>query len=236
MVMKLAFTALLMSTVMAQGDSSQTGAAALKESLAQNQAKLRAYSWIETTQVSLKGEVKKQEEKQCYYGADGKVQKTPVAGAPTPQAKQSGGGGGRRGGRLKEKVVENKVDEMKDYMEKVVALVHEYVPPDPQKIQAAQSAGNVSAQPSGATLNLSVKDYVKAGDLLAIGLDAAAKQLSSYNVKSFVEKPKDDDVNLSVTFGKLQDGTSYPQQIVLDVTAKKIQVKVTNSGYKKTGS
>jgi hypothetical protein len=234
--MKLAFTVLLASAVMAQVDQSQSGAAALKESLAQNQAKLRTYSWIESTQVSLKGEVKKQEEKQCYYGADGKVQKTPIGAAPAPAAQQQQSGGGRRGGRAKEKIVENKVDEMKDYMAKVVALVHEYVPPDPQKIQAAQAAGNLSTQPSGSTLNLSVKNYVKPGDLLAIGFDSTAKQLSSYNVQSFVEKPKDDDVKLAVTFATLQDGTSYPQQILLDVTAKKIQVKVTNSGYKKTGS
>jgi hypothetical protein len=36
-----------------------------------------------------------------------------------------------------------------------------------------------------------------------------------------------------VQFDKLPDGTSYPQQTVLDVAAKKIQVKVTNSGYAK---
>ena len=59
-------------------------------------------------------------------------------------------------------------------------------------------------------------------------------KLTSFNVKSYVEKPKDDDVTLAVTFGRLADGTSYPEQTVLDATAKKIQVKVTNSGYKKT--
>lgn len=237
MAMKLAFTVLFASAVMAQ-EAGQNPAAALKESLAQNQATLRAYSWIETTQVSVKGEVKKQEQKQCYYGADGKVQKTAIEGAPAsaPPQKQSGGSGGRRGGRVKEKVVENKIEGTKDYVEKVVALVHQYVPPDPQKIQAAQSSGNVSKEPSGAVLNVSVKDYLKPGDMLAIGLDTTAKQLTSYKVQSYVEKPKDDDVKLDVMFGKLQDGTSYPQQIVLDVVAKKIQVKVNNSGYKKAGS
>jgi 23S rRNA pseudoU1915 N3-methylase RlmH len=235
MTLKLALTLLLASAGMAQVDSQNT-AAALKESLAQNQARLRTYSWIETTQISLKGEVKKQEEKQCYYGADGKVQKTPAAGAPASAPPQKQAGGGRRGGKMKERVVENKVDDMKEYMERVAALVHEYVPPDPQKIQAAQAAGTVSAQPSGNAMNLSVKNYFKPGDLLAIGFDTTAKQLSSYRVQSFVEKAKEDDVTLSVTFGSLQDGTSYPQQVLLDVTAKKIQVKVTNSGYKKTGS
>src|SRR5262245_48406341 len=64
----------------AQAPSPQEQTAALKQSLAANQAALRQYAWIETTTVTVKGEVKKQEEKQCYYGADGKVQKTPIPG------------------------------------------------------------------------------------------------------------------------------------------------------------
>ena len=235
MTMNAAVAVVGAAILLAQADTAQNSAA-VKESLAQNQARLRTYTWVETTQVSLKGEVKKQEQKQCFYGADGKVQKTPIGAAPAAPAKPSAGGGGRRGGRVKEKVVENKVDDMKDYMERVVALVHQYVPPDPQKIQDAQTAGNLSAQPAGAVMNLSIKNYLKPGDLVAIGFDTQGKQLSSYNVQSFVEKPKEDDVKLAVTFGRLEDGTSYPQQIVLDATAKKIQVKVTNSGYKKAGS
>jgi hypothetical protein len=234
MTTHLILSFLLAGALLAQSAAPQGGAAALKESLAQNQLKLRTYAWVETTQVSVKGEVKKQEQKQCYYGADGKIQKTPMAAAAPAQPQQSSGG--RRGGRLAQTVVENKVEDIKDYLEQVAALVHQYVPPDPQKIDAAQSAGNVSTTPSGTTLNLRVTNYLKTGDVLAIGLDTAAKQLSSYRVESFVEKPKDDDVNLTVTFGRLDDGTSYPQRIVLDVKAKQIQVTVTNSGYKKNGA
>jgi len=235
MTVNVALAAVVSGVLMTQADTAQSSAAAVKESLAQNQARLRTYTWVETTQVSLKGEVKKQEQKQCLYGADGKVQKTPIGGGAPAAAKQPAGGGGRRGGRVKEKIVENKVDDLKDYLERVVALVHEYVPPDPQKLQEAQAAGNLSAEPAGAMVNLSIKNYLKPGDLVAIGFDKQAKLLSSYHVQSFVEKPKDDDVKLAVTFGRLEDGTSYPQQIVLDATAKKVQVKVTNSGYKKAG-
>jgi hypothetical protein len=224
----LAITALVM-----QAGPSQNGTAELKASLAQNQTVLRQYTWIETTETRVKGEVKKQEQKQCYYGADGKVQKTPLPGAsaPPPQPAEPGG----RGGRLKKKIVENKVDELKDYMGQVAALVHEYVPPDPQKVQAAEAAGNVSAQPASGALKLDVKNYAKPGDDLAIGFDTASKTLTSYSVSSYVQKPKDDDVTMVVTFGKLADGTSYPKSIVLDVKAKKIQVTVTNSGYRKSG-
>jgi hypothetical protein len=236
--MKIWFPLLLAAAFLAQAAPPEDRAAALKESLAQNQAALRKYSWIETTQISLKGEVKKQEQKQCSYGADGKVTKTPMPGASpaAAQPQQKASEGGKRGGRLKQQIVENKVEDMKEYFERVSALVQEYVPPDSQKIQAAQAAGNVSTKPAGNGVTLNVKDYLKPGDALAIGFDPAAKQLTSYSVHSFVDKPKEDDVDLLVTFGKLEDGTSYPQKTVLNVKAKKIDVTVTNSGYKKTGA
>ena len=177
--------------------------------------------------------MKKKEQKQCSYGPDGKVQKVPIPGQAAPQQAQEKGGGGRRGGRLKQEVVENKVEDLKEYMEQAAALVHQYVPPDPQKIQAAQGAGNVSVQPAGGVTTLNVKSYLKPGDSLALGFDPAAKAMRSYAVQSYVEKPKDDDLSLTVKFNSLPDGTTYPETVVLDVTAKKVVVNITNSGYKK---
>ena len=227
------FPVALISFAAAQAPEDRS--AAIKEALARNQTALRQYSWIETTTISLKGEVKKQEQKQCFYGADGKVQKTPLPGQAAPQQQEKGGGGGRRGGRLKQAIVENKVEELKDYMEKAAALVHQYVPPDPQKLQEAQKAGNVAVQPAGGVTTLSVKSYVKSGDSLTLGFDPAAKAMRSYAVQSYVEKPKDDDLTLSVKFNSLPDGTTYPETIVLNVAAKNVVVNVTNSGYKKAG-
>lgn len=220
----------LVSVTLAQAPEDRS--AAIKEALAKNQAALRQYTWIETTTISLKGEVKKKEQKQCSYGPDGKVQKVPIPGQAAPQQAQEKGGG-RRGGRLKKEIVENKVEELKEYMEEAAALVHQYVPPDPQKIQAAQSAGNVSVQPAGGVTTLNVKSYVKPGDSLALGFDPTAKAMRSYAVQSYVEKPKDDDLTLTVKFNSLPDGTTYPETVVLDVTAKKVVVNITNSGYKK---
>ncbi len=226
--------------VMAQeGDAAsarQEKVAALKQSLAKNQASLKTYYWTETTQISLKGEVKKQEQKQCQYGPDGKVEKTPVPGSEAPSEAQQQAGGRRRGGLLKKEIVEKKTDEMKDYMQQVAALVHQYVPPDPQKIQAAQTAGNVAIQSGQPGLvTLTIKNYLKDGDSVALGFDSAAKKIRSYDVSSYLQSPKDDPVKLAVSFASLPDGTNFAQQSVIDAPAKKIQVKVTNSGYKKPG-
>lgn len=213
----------------------QEKVAALKQSLAENQAALKQYSWIETTEISLKGEVKKQEQKQCSYGADGKVQKTPMQGADAPaQPQQEPSRGRRRGALIKKEIVEHKVGEMKDYMERVAALIHEYAPPNPQKIQAAQAAGNISVQPGGVT-TINIKDYLKPGDSLVLGFDSAAKKIRSYNVQSYLDNPQDDAVKLTVTFASLSDGTNYVQRSVLDAPGKKIQVATTNSGHKKAG-
>jgi hypothetical protein len=214
----------------------QEKVAAFKESLAQNQAALKAYTWTEGTEISLKGEVKKQEQKKCSYGPDGKVQKTPVGGQSEQKQQQESKGGGRRGGgAVKKAVVKNKVEDLKDYMEKAAALIQEYVPPDPQKIQAAAAAGRVSAQPGQGVTALTIKDYLKAGDSVIVGLDPSAKQIRSFKVQSYLDDPKDDAVNLAVTFANLPDGTNYPQQTVLDVVKKQVKVKVTNSGYAKAG-
>jgi hypothetical protein len=243
-VSSTAVLALMGLSTLTQAQSDTAGATAdkqqsvglVKESMAKNQAALKQYTWTETTKISLKGEVKKTEQNQCQYGPDGKVQKTPIQDAAGSQpAQQESGGGGRRGGALKKEVVEKKVDELKDYMQQVQALVHDYVPPDRQKIQAAQTAGNVSVAPAGGTADLTIKNYEKQGDSVALGFDTSAKKIRSYNVNSYLDNPKDDPVTLAVTFASLPDGTNYAQQTVLNAPAKNIQVTTTNSDYKKLG-
>jgi hypothetical protein len=212
--------------------------AAIKESLAKNKTALKQYTWTETTQISMKGEVKKQTQKQCQYGPDGKVQKTPIGGEEAQQSQppqQESGGRRRGGGLVKKEVAKKKVDELKDYVEQVGELVKEYVPPDPQKIQAAQTAGNVSVQaPAGGSgPGISIKNYAKEGDSVDLGLNSTTKKISSYNVHSYLDNPKDNPVSLAVTFSSLPDGTNYAQQTLLDMPSKKMQVKITNSDYKK---
>ncbi|HXK07446.1 MAG TPA: hypothetical protein VMS37_33940 [Verrucomicrobiae bacterium] len=204
----------------------------LKQSLAANQKAIRQYTWTETTQISLKGEVKKTERKECRYSTDGQVIKTSLGDAAPPPAQQ--GGGRRRGGALKERVVEKKVDEMKDYMEDVAALVKQYVPPEPEKIQAAVQNGKAALNKESAPgiAELAFTDYVIPGDKLALSFNTEAKQLAAVNVDSYLGKEKD-TVTLAVRFAALSDGVNYPAQTVLVAKAKQIQVTITNSGYSK---
>jgi hypothetical protein len=205
--------------------------AALKKNMAQSQAQLRKYEWVETTIVSHKGEEKRRKEERCYYGADGTLQKLPVGDQPQ-QASQ--GGGGRRG-RLKEHVVDKKKDEIQQYMEKAVALVKQYVPPNPKAIDAAKSAGNVAVRPGQAgRVRLEITNYLKSGDMMAIDVDATANRLLGVSVNTYMDSPSD-AVTLAVQFATLNDGTTYTGQTTLDAKAKEMQVVIQNTGYRPMG-
>ena len=123
------------------GAELQQKLAAVKQSVAENQQRLHQYQWTETTQLTLKGDAKPPSQSLCQYGPDGTVQKTPLTAPPPPPS----------GGRMKQRIVEKKTGEMKDYMGQVKTLLAMYVPPDGQKMQQAFQAGKVSLNPAPAS-------------------------------------------------------------------------------------
>ena len=193
---------------------------AFQQALAQNQKRLRQYRWVETTIISLKGEEKSRSVKQCFYGPDGKVQKQ-VISAPPPQ-KMPGG--------LRGKIAANKKEEVTDYMNRAVNLVHQYIPPNPELIQGARASGNVSLTPGPAGLRLDLRNFLKPNDLFSLTVDTKSLSILKANVNSYMDDPKD-VVTLNVTFAFLPNGVDYPGNIVLQAPEKKIQVVVQNSNY-----
>jgi hypothetical protein len=189
----------------------------VKQSIAQNQARLKQYAWTETKEIRLKGEVKKREQNNCFY-SPGKVQKTPIGDAPPPK--------GRRG--IKGKIVANKIDEMKDYMDRVSSLLRRYIPPDPQTMQAALQSGKVTLEPAGGAIVFN--SYAKPGDKVTLTFDRETKKIRSFAVATYLDDPND-TVTVNTRFSILPDGTNFVEESVLDASAKQIQINTTNFGY-----
>ena len=207
-----------------QNPQLQEKLAAVKQSMAENKQKLRQYQWTETTQLTLKGDAKPPTKNSCLYGPDGQVQKTPIG--PPPEQPS--------GGRMKQKIIAKKTGEMKDYMQDVKTLLNMYVPPDPQKMQAAYQAGKLSLNPVPGAMNLVFTDYAQPGDKMTLTFDTAAKKITALNISTYMGQEKD-AVKLQVQMGSLPDGTNYVQQTVLSATAKELVVTTTNSNYQKLG-
>ena len=226
----LLVVALLATPALAQMGGGQGGGglqqklAALKQSAAQNKQKLHQYQWVETQTLTLKGEQKPPKSNLCSYGPNGQIQKVPI---DQQQAQQSG-----RQGRLKQRVIEKKTEEMQDYMQQVKAVISMYVPPEAQLMEKAFQAHNVSIVPGGGAAQLVFKNYAQPGDQMTIAFDTASKKIQTLNVNTYLGDDKD-AITLAVQFASLPDGTNYAAQTVLNAPSKQISVTTTNTNYSK---
>jgi hypothetical protein len=197
--------------------------AAVKQAAAANQQALRSYTWLEKTELSIKGEVKATKVDSCRYGADGKVQKTPVVQPPPPEKKRG----------LKGKIVAKKTGEMKEELEASAALVQRYVPPAPDRLQVVINAGTASLGQAGPEMvAFTFPGYAKQGDALKITFDKAITALRQIDVKTWLEKPEE-VVTLHVAMQSLPDGLSSPGSIVLTIASSQMEVRITKSNYQK---
>jgi len=213
------------NSAVAQEESATARFAALKQLLAESQTKLKAYEWIETTVVSMKGEEKSRTQKRCYHGADGAVQKLPLT-APAEVKRKRG---------LRGRIAEKKKEELTGYMKDAVDLVKLYVPPEPVLIQAAKDAGKISLNliEPGKRVHLDFQDYLKSGDVLGVEIDQTSNRILGINVNTYIESPED-AITLGVKCGVLEDGSSYVADVVLDAKAKLVKVRVSNTGYRRS--
>ncbi len=220
----IAFTTLLFSGLAQAQDSAKERIAALKASVATNKIILKQYQWIQTTTVSMNGDVKSTKQERCYYGDDGSLQKVVISDTTAPQ---------QQGGLLFRRIKEEKKQEMMDYMKSAVSLVKSYVPPNPSLIQAAKDAGNVSMQKvGGGRIRIVFQSYLKAGDTYSVEVNLMDNRPVGLNVKTYVNDPSD-VVKMSAVMGQLDNGTSYPADITLNAESKGITVVVHNGGYQR---
>ena len=115
----------------------------------------------------------------------------------------------------------------------VKAVLAIYVPPDPQKKQAAYPGGDFLDAVPGA-MNLIFADYAQPGDKMTLTFDTATKKIKGLSINTYMGDEKD-VVTLQVQMAALPDGTNYESQTVLNATAKQLVVTTTNSNYQKIG-
>lgn len=213
----------LASAAHAQG-AAEGRVAALKRTLAENAAAQRTYTWIETTELALNGEVKETNSMSCQY----------VAGAEKPQCTQIGAPPAPKKirGPLRKQIAKGKIADLKAYMDSVKTLVARYVPPEQELIQKAQQRGDVAVapNPSNATFKVTVSNYIQQGDAVAVVVHEQDNHLAELNVATWLNDPSA-DVSLNVSFTTLATGVGFPLKKVLTASAKGIVVTITSSNF-----
>jgi hypothetical protein len=223
MLMVAAISAMSLTAWQGSNPEVRQTLAAVKESVAQNQAELRQYTWTEQTQISLKNEVQKTERSLCRYGPDGKVQKTPLA-PPSPE-KTMHGIRGRVAGKVK--------DDITNFLQQAKMLIQAYVPPSPQLMENSFGSGNVSLGEAGpGIVQLLFKSHVKPGDSLAFDFQPVEKRLLKMNVRTYMDKPSE-PLTLEVAFESLPEGPNCPGMVILNAPSRYLQVVVQNWNYQR---
>ena len=211
--------ALAASTAVAQDSGMQQQ---IQQSIAANQQRLAHYTWQEQQTVSLKGEVKSQTLYQVQMGPNGRPQKTQLSAPPPPS----------EGRRMKERIIEKKEGELKDYAQQISALVHSYVPPNPQKMQQAFQQGSGSLSRAGAgTVQLAFPNYNMQGDSMKLIINTADKGIQSVDVSSYLNNDPKDAVTFTAQFSKLPDGTNYMSSATVNGEKEHLTIQIQNMNY-----
>ena len=197
--------------------------AALKSALGQNAAAQRNYTWVQTTELALNGEVKSTTTATCQYvTGQNKPACTPTS-APAPDDKKRG---------VRGRVVEKKTDEYKEYMDSVKTLIGAYVPPKPELISQAEGKGGVAVAPNqpGVAVKVTISNYLQQGDNVGISFNPTSNALTNVAVNTWLNDPKA-TVTLAVEFLTLPNGVTFASSKVLTATAKGIVVTITDANF-----
>jgi len=194
----------------------------IQQSVAENQQRLAHYTWQEQQTVSLKGEVKSQTLYQVQMGPDGKPQKTQLSAPPPPPS----------GGRMKQRVIEKKKGELKEYAEQISELVHSYVPPNPQKMQQALQQGSASVSKAGPdAVQVAFTNYNLQGDSMKLVFNTAQKGIQSVQVSSYLNNDPSDAATFTAQFAKLPDGTNHMSSATVNGEKKQLTIQIQNMNY-----
>jgi len=211
----------------AQNPQMQERVAEIKQSMAQNKQALAQYTWQEQRTISIKGDVKKQQQFLVRMGPDGKPQKQEID--PQQQAQDSG----RQRG-IKHRVVEKKKEEFEDYAKSIAELAQEYMQQEPGRLQQLYEQGNVTLGSGGAPgeVRIVITNYVKQGDSVTIIYGQAQHAIQSLQISSYLSDPSD-AVKISTQYAQIPNGPNHAYDVLVNGVSKQLTVEMQNSNYQK---
>jgi hypothetical protein len=196
--------------------------AAIRQYAEANQASLRRYTWIETVRFLLKDELRSTWKFACRYGADGRIERTPI-GPPPP---------GTTAGPLAPSEKEGTKEHYAASLQSIRAAVALYVPPDPRKLEEAFQAGRVRTEkPIQGEALLRISDYAKPGDSLFLDFRTDLRKLVRLQAASSPNDPTQ-AVTIDVRYATLPDGTNHPKTVEVAEAGEAFRVMIESSDYR----
>lgn len=213
-----------MGVALAQSPDMAAMAKTFGQSMQANGAALKQYSWKMRVEVTLKGDPKPPKLYAMRFDLDGKLEKTSLTPAAPPPPPDTG-----RGGRLKDKIKDKKIAEMKEWAGDLGDLTKEYITPSPAMLQTFFGKA-ASAQTPDGLVQLYAEGVVAPGDKVVYEIDPKTQALKRYMFHASLEG---DPVDGQVEFARLADGPNYAARTTVGVPAKQVTATIENYDYAK---
>jgi hypothetical protein len=215
----LGLISLMISAVNAQQDKTSlslqvSGAAAA------NRAQLASYVWTRTVQVFVEGELKNTIVSSLSVGPDGKMVTTAVSSTPTSAAPTKG---------IRGKIAKDKIGDMKSYIDEAMTVSMGYLYMSKGKMVDFFNAAGISK--TGNTLVVNGSNLNKPNDQLTLILNSSTLAYISQTFKSTVSNG--DALAGTVNYKTYDNGLTAMNNSELDLPAKKMKLRVSNSNYAK---
>jgi hypothetical protein len=192
-------------------------AANIAGNMARNAKLLHEYTYKQRSEVIYKGEGKMTRISQVRFAPDGKRELSVISQT-----------GGEPATGLGHRLVNAKRQELKDYADRITALVENYLPPDPEKLRAALGKAELGA--SGNLMALTMKNYFKPGDTFVLAVDPDSRKLQRFEIKTTLDK---DPVTVAADMKSLPNGPTYPASTKVKAPAKNLEIDLTQFDFMK---
>lgn len=218
-------TALLLLAILAFATAAgaQQPTAAMMTGMAANARQLRQYTFKQRAETYHKGELKNTKIDEVHYNASGERVTVPLDEQRTESAPHLRG----PGSRLIAKKIEEKQEEMKEYIERLTALTSRYLAPEPAKFQVAMAAAEVTV--GGSQLRIRLRDYVKDGDTMTMSFDSMTNRPTKTEINTTLD---DAPVSIVLAFDQIHEGPKYPGKTVVRADAKQLEVRIFTYDYR----
>ena len=186
-----------------------------------NQEALRDYAWQSRVSVEVDGDEKKVDLYQVRYDMSGELEKTRMGGEADEKKVR---------GPIRKNKAKKKKKEPHEFAEELGDQIEAYLSPE----SVAKALSTAFARVDEGVLRLHSQDIVQKGDSVDFGLVEATKQPMTLTVTTTADGSP---VEVEVTFQRLDDGTNYAAQSVVNTTfeGKKLKVVTENFSYAKQG-
>jgi hypothetical protein len=177
-----------------------------------NAAAMKNLEWNSRTEVMIDGKSFGVRIEKVHFDPAGNIQRTMVRTETPPAAQRTG-------------------DEVKSLLQRLSKFAQAYGNWNGAQREAAMRTVRVKTGDGelAGTVQLSVQNVVQPGDIMAIWADASTFLPERAQVYTTFEKSS---VQIAAHYEQLTSGTAVPARMEMSYPAKKIQVHITNSGFK----